>query len=69
MGSDVEYSGCIYEDRNVLKSVRRQTPFLVADSETIASRCVRAIAARLLTGKSPAVKRGWREFLARFWNV
>lgn len=68
LGSDVEYSGCIYEDRNVLKSVRRQTPFMVADSETIASRCVRAIAARLLTGASPAVKRGWREFLARFWN-
>lgn len=69
LGSDVEYSGCIYEDRNVLKSVRRQTPFLVADRETIASRCVRAIAAKLLTGKSPAVKRGWREFLARFWNI
>lgn len=68
LGSDVEYSGCIYEDRNVLKSVRRQTPFMVADSETIASRCVKAIAAQLLTGKSPKVKRGWREFLARFWS-
>ena len=68
LGSDLEYGGCIYEDRNVLKSVRRQTPFMVADSETIASRCVRAIAAKLLTGEGPEVKRGWREFLARFWN-
>lgn len=68
LGSDLEYGGCIYEDRNVLKSVRRQTPFMVADSETIASRCVKAIAAKLLTGRSQSVKRGWREFLARFWN-
>lgn len=68
LGSDLEYGGCIYEDRNVLKSVRRQTPFMVADSDTIASRCVKAIAATLLTGSRPEVKRGWREFLARFWS-
>lgn len=58
--------GYIYEDRNVMNAVKRQTPLLISYPDTIAARCIQAIANNLLYGGQHTVKRGWRNFLRRF---
>ena len=60
--------GSIYEDKSVLDAVRKQQPFLVASPNSVASRCVRAMAKRLLFGQEVKVKRGWKGFLQQFFN-
>ena len=62
----IDCLGCIYEDRNVMNAVRQQTPLMVAYPNTIAAKCVRAVANGLLYGKKAEVRRGWRSFLKRF---
>ena len=62
----LECLGYIYEDRNVMNAVKQQTPLLVSYPDTIAARCVQAIANNLLYGGQRTVKRGWRNFLRHF---
>lgn len=59
--------GFIYEDRNVMRSVKQQKPFMIAYPSTIASKCVKAIANNLLYGGQQTVKRGWQGFLEKFF--
>lgn len=60
--------GYLYEDTNVMRSVRRQTPFYVAAPNAMASRCVRAMAQAVLYGTPVTVERGWRGFLQRIFH-
>lgn len=59
--------GYIYEDRNVMRAVKQQKPFMIAYPGTIASKCVRAVANNILYGGQQTVKRGWHGFLERFF--
>lgn len=65
----LETLGYIYEDKNVRESVHRQEPFIIANSESPAARCIFEIAKSLLSGeKMVAVSRGWRSFLDRLFG-
>ena len=61
----LEALGSVYEDRNVMNAVKRQSPLLAAYPNTLASRCVEAIAKNLLYGGRHEVQWGWRGFLQR----
>ncbi len=61
----LEALGSVYEDRNVMNAVKRQSPLLAAYPHTLASRCVEAIAKNLLYGGRHEVEWGWRGFLQR----
>ncbi len=65
---DIACAGYIFEDRNVMGAVRRQQPFLVMNSGSLASKCVIAMANQLLYGKKMDVKRGWKGFLQQIFN-
>ena len=64
----VDCVGYIYEDRNVISSVRKQCPFMVAKPKTVASQCVQAMAESLLYGSRMEVLKGWRGFLRQIFN-
>ena len=61
----LEALGSVYEDRNVMNAVKRQSPLLAAYPNTLASRCVEAIAKNLLYGGRHEIQWGWRGFLQR----
>ena len=60
--------GYIYEDASVTRAVRRQSPFLAASPDALASRCVLAMAQGLLYGTQMTVKKGWRGFLRQIFQ-
>lgn len=41
---NIKYFGCIYEDRNVVKSVQEQMPYTLSYPDTTASKSVRSLA-------------------------
>lgn len=57
--------GAIYEDRNVMNAVKKQVPLLEAYPNTLAARCIDAIAKNILYGEGHEVKWGWRGFLQK----
>ena len=65
----VDYLGYIYEDKAVAEAVRTQVPFVIANPESSAARCVFELANSLLSGeKMNSVSRGWRAFLDRLFG-
>lgn len=64
----VKCLGYIYEDRNVMVSVRNQKPFYAVQPNTLASKCIQAMVDNLLYGKEKVVKQGWRGFLRQIFN-
>ena len=65
----VESLGYIYEDKAVREAVQRQEPFIVANPNAPASRCVRELVNGLLRGEQmTSVSRGWRGFLDRLFG-
>lgn len=64
----IDCLGYIFEDSAVMRSVRRQTPFMAAQPESTAARCVQALAENLLYGSRRKVKRGWKSFLRQIFN-
>ncbi len=64
----IECAGYIFEDRNVMGAVRKQRPFLATKPDTLASKCVRAMAKSLVYGGDMVVKRGWKGFLQQIFN-
>lgn len=64
----VKCIGYIFEDKNVMMSVRRQQPFLISQPKTVAAKCVKAMADTLLYGKKMSVQNGWRGFLQQIFN-
>ena len=57
--------GYIYEDRNVMNAVKKQAPLLIAYPNTLAARCVHAVAQGILYGGRKSVNLGWRGFLQK----
>lgn len=64
----IDCLGYVYEDSAVMRSVRQQTPFLVANANCIAAKCIEALAASLLYGREMTVKRGWKGFLQEIFH-
>lgn len=64
----IDCLGYVYEDSAVMRSVRQQTPFLVANANCTAAECIEALAASLLYGREMTVKRGWKGFLQEIFH-
>ena len=64
----IDCLGYVYEDSAVMRSVRQQTPFLVANANCTAAKCIEALAASLLYGREMTVKRGWKGFLQEIFH-
>lgn len=65
----VENLGFIYEDINMRKAVRQQTPLLLAYPESVSSRCIEGIARKLLYYGGNSHSKGLRGFLNRFFHI
>lgn len=69
LGIEVDCLGYIYEDKAVREAVHRQEPFIIANPNTPASRCIMELANGLLSGgKMNSVSKGWRGFLDRLFG-
>ena len=64
----IDCLGYIFEDTAVMRSVRKQTPFLVAHPGSTAARCVQAMTKRALYGRQMKVQEGWRGFLRQIFS-
>lgn len=60
--------GFIFDDASMMKAVRRQVPLLAAYPDSLAARCVEALANSLLSGRPQQVKLGWQGFLRKFFH-
>lgn len=58
----IDNLGYVYEDRNLVKAVKQQTPLLLAYPGAISSRCIEGIAKKLLTGENKEPPRGIKGF-------
>ncbi len=58
--------GAIYEDRTMIQAVRQQKPILQAYPDSLAAKCIKAIARSILYGEKVLVKKGWKSFLQYF---
>ncbi|CUH96106.1 hypothetical protein P22_2194 [Propionispora sp. 2/2-37] len=65
----VEHLGFIYEDINMRKAVRQQTPLLLAYPESVSSCCIEGIARKLLYHGEISHTKGLRGFLSRFFHI
>ena len=69
LGVTVESLGYIYEDKAVREAVLRQEPFIVANEQSPASRCIMELVNGLLRGeRMNSVSKGWRGFLDRLFG-
>lgn len=66
LGLPLAFLGQIYEDRNLMKAVKLQRPLLLAYPGSVASRCIKAIAASLIEGGGVREIRGLQGFLEKF---
>ena len=69
LGLTVNELGFIYEDQNVVKAVKSQSPFLLSYPESISTRCVEQIANRLLYRESIPRPRGIKGFFDKFLQL
>ena len=60
--------GIIYEDRNVMNAVKRQTPLLAAYPDAASARCIEAVAKNVLYGGQHEIRWGWKGFLKKLLN-
>lgn len=66
----VENLGFIYEDENVLRSIRRQKPYYLLYPKSKASSCLDVIAGRLLNIEIPMVEeKGLGNFFRKFFSL
>ena len=63
---EIQSLGAIYEDRNMIQAVRRQKPILEAYPDSLAAKCIKAVARAILYGEKVFVKKGWKSFLQYF---
>lgn len=69
LGLSVDCLGYIYEDKAVREAVQRQEPFVIANQNSPAARCIMELANSLLSGgKMNSVSKGWRGFLDRLFG-
>ena len=60
--------GFVLDDANMMRSVRKQVPIMAAYPDSLASKCIAAMADSLLTGQKQQVKMGWQGFLRKFFH-
>lgn len=60
--------GFVFDDTSMIKAVRRQVPLLAAYPNSLAARCVEALAVSLLSGQPQRVKVGWQGFLRKIFH-
>lgn len=60
--------GFVFDDASMMKAVRRQVPLLAAYPDSLAARCVDALAGSILSGRPQQVKLGWQGFLRKFFH-
>ena len=60
--------GFVFDDASMMKAVRRQVPLLAAYPDSLAAKCVEALANSLLSGRPQQVKLGWQGFLRKFFH-
>lgn len=65
----LESLGFIYEDRNMIKAVKKQTPLLLSFPDTISARCIEHIAYRLLYGENIPQPKGIKGFFRKFLGM
>ena len=68
LNMQIDCLGYVFEDSAVMRSVRKQTPFLAAQPGSTAARCVQALANSLLSGRRMRGKQGWKSFLRQIFN-
>lgn len=62
LGLSICNLGFVYEDSNLVKAVKKQTPLLLAFPDSTAARCIEQIANRLLYGNSAKKTDGIKGF-------
>ncbi len=60
--------GFVFDDVSLMKAVRRQVPLMAAYPDSLAARCVEALANSLVSGRQQQVKLGWQGFLRKFFH-
>ena len=60
--------GFVFDDTSLMKAVRRQVPLMAAYPDSMAARCVEALANSLVSGRQQRVKLGWQGFLRKFFH-
>lgn len=69
LGVAISNLGFVYEDRNMVKAVKNQTPLLLAFPDSISARCIEHIAHRLLYGEEIPQPRGIKGFFNKFLEM
>ena len=69
LGVPITSLGFIYEDRNLIKAVKKQAPVLIQFPNTISSRCIEHIAQRLLYGENIPRSKGIKGFFNKFLEI
>ena len=62
LGLSLTSLGTVYEDKNLIRAVKRQIPLLLAFPDTISARCIEQIANRLLSVENSKKAGGIRGF-------
>ncbi|MGI6093464.1 MAG: MinD/ParA family protein [Negativicutes bacterium] len=65
----IDSLGFVFEDRNLVKSVKSQKPLLLAFPNTVSAKCIEHIAERLLSGKNIVQNNGIRGFFRKFLEM
>lgn len=69
LGLTVDCLGYIYEDKAVREAVHKQEPFVIANPNSPASRCISELTNGVLRGgKMNSVSKGWRGFLDKLFG-
>ena len=66
LGLSLTSLGMIYEDRNLIRAVKKQIPLLLAFPDTISARCIEQIANRLLSIENNKKAGGIKGFFDSF---
>ncbi len=69
LGLSISNLGFVYEDRNMVKAVKNQTPVFLSYPDTISVRCIEEIASRLLYGDDAIQTSGLKGFFTRFLGL
>jgi flagellar biosynthesis protein FlhG len=69
LGLAINELGFVYEDQNVVKAVKNQTPFLLSYPDSISTRCIEQIAHRLLFGENIPRPKGIKGFFDKFLRL
>jgi len=62
LGLSLDSLGTVYEDKNLIRAVKKQIPLLLTFPDSIAARCIEQIANRLLTAENSKKASGIKGF-------